>query len=147
MIAFLCIYFLIFHIQMVYSYSFDECGISYNEVPDRLVPQVVGGHGSSQGSWPWVVAIYANGKKVCTGSIISRKYVLTAAHCKIRNQGSNDEIVQFSIHAGSILASGGGGILIDVEDVIIFDDLSNPDFVPNDIALLRVIFSLRINPF
>ena len=127
---------------MVYPYSFDECGISYNEVPDRLVPQVVGGHRSSLGSWPWVVAIYANGKKICTGSIISRNYILTAAHCKILNQGSNDEIVQFSIHAGSILASGGGGILIDVEDVIIFDDFYSPASVPNDIALLQVIFSL-----
>ena len=127
---------------MVHSYSFDECGISYNEVPNRLVPQVVGGYRSSPGSWPWVVAIYANGKKVCTGSIISRNYVLTAAHCKVRNQGSNDEIVQFSIHAGSILASGGGGILIDVEDVTIFDDIYPPDSVPNDIALLQVIFSL-----
>ena len=126
MITFLFIYFLIYHIPVFYCYSFHDCGISYNEVIEQIVPQVDGGHKSSPGSWPWVVAIYANGKKICTGSIIARNYVLSAAHCFI-NKDSDFNTVHYSIHAGSIYAVGGGGMVIDVESVIRYDDLYNKD--------------------
>ena len=144
MITFLFIYFLIYDTPIFYCYSFDDCGISHTEV-DRIVPLVVGGHESFPGSWPWVVAIHANGKKICTGSIISRNYVLSAAHCFI-NQDSDFDIVQYSIRAGPFFAVGGGGIVIDVESVIRYDDFYNKDkynkdFALNDIALLKVIFS------
>ncbi|MCB9676101.1 MAG: serine protease [Alphaproteobacteria bacterium] len=52
--------------------------------PDALLPQVVGGAPAAQGSWPSTVMIIADsGYQVCTGTLVKRDVVLTAAHCVV----------------------------------------------------------------
>lgn len=34
--------------------------------------------------WPWVVKIFVSNEYVCTGNLISKSFVLTAAHCVSR---------------------------------------------------------------
>lgn len=43
--------------------------------------RIVGGKLSSPAAWPWLVGIFKNGLFSCGGSIITEKWVLTAAHC------------------------------------------------------------------
>lgn len=43
--------------------------------------RIVGGVDSQQGEWPWVVAIMREGLFICGGTLLSSRWVLSAAHC------------------------------------------------------------------
>jgi len=58
-----------------------KCGISAN-APDA--GRIVGGKEARPHSWPWQVLIRCQNLQLigsCGGSIISEKWVITAAHC------------------------------------------------------------------
>ena len=66
--------------------------------------RVVGGKDSRPGAWPWQVLLqWANGsvnnhRSYCGGAILSKDFVLTAAHCQLRPQRGNCIIKQISIY-------------------------------------------------
>uniref|UniRef100_A0A2I3HJL9 Peptidase S1 domain-containing protein n=1 Tax=Nomascus leucogenys TaxID=61853 RepID=A0A2I3HJL9_NOMLE len=43
--------------------------------------RVVGGEDSTDSEWPWVVSIQKNGTHHCAGSLLTSRWVITAAHC------------------------------------------------------------------
>jgi len=65
-----------------------DCGINYIE-PDNVenttfkasTPGIVGGYEAVPGSWPWQAYLIYKGKFACGGTLISSKWVQTAAHC------------------------------------------------------------------
>ncbi|XP_065683761.1 plasma kallikrein isoform X1 [Hydra vulgaris] len=54
-----------------------NCGRNKKERKRRIV----GGTASKRGEWPWHVSLNFNGKQWCSGAILSKSYILTAAHC------------------------------------------------------------------
>lgn len=54
--------------------------INSNNAEDQFVG-IVGGRASHQLSWPFVVDIVIDAKIMCSGTIISELWVLSAAHC------------------------------------------------------------------
>uniref|UniRef100_A0A2I3T5C1 Serine protease 22 n=1 Tax=Pan troglodytes TaxID=9598 RepID=A0A2I3T5C1_PANTR len=43
--------------------------------------RVVGGEDSTDSEWPWIVSIQKNGTHHCAGSLLTSRWVITAAHC------------------------------------------------------------------
>jgi secreted trypsin-like serine protease len=118
-----------------------ECGIVYNQ--EKAQKNIIN-KGILKGDWPWVVAIFDNGKKICTGFIISPKFVLTAAHCyNKRMLNKNIKRHSFSIHAGTIYANEGKVVSVKTNKIRTFDE-TIVKVARNDIAILEVSSSLKI---
>jgi guanylate cyclase len=54
--------------------------VSVCGVPNRK-QRIVGGQVTKVNEFPWIVALTKRGKFYCAGSLITRRHVLTAAHC------------------------------------------------------------------
>uniref|UniRef100_A0A1I7YCG0 Peptidase S1 domain-containing protein n=1 Tax=Steinernema glaseri TaxID=37863 RepID=A0A1I7YCG0_9BILA len=73
--------------------SFDEANLyedegSYegDDPDDPSRPRkVMGGADATEGQEPWAVAIIYRNEYRCTGTLISKKHVITAAHCFVRD--------------------------------------------------------------
>ena len=52
-----------------------ECGLRPGTV------RVVGGADVPPGRWPWQVSVYHGSQHRCGGSVLARKWIVTAAHC------------------------------------------------------------------
>ncbi|MFK7892975.1 MAG: trypsin-like serine protease [Granulosicoccus sp.] len=97
-----------------------------------LSPRVVNGTQVTDNSYPWMVALLdSSGSQVCGGSVIAKRWVLTAAHCV---EGASASQLSTLTGRQNLLASGGEEI--NVSRIIIHPDYRRKEFP--DIALLEL---------
>jgi secreted trypsin-like serine protease len=108
--------------------------------------RIIGGRPSQEGAWPWQVSLHATGRldgtaqgafqsQFCGGTLIARQWVLTAAHCVVRDDGGVSAPASIAVRTGSVDLSRGD--MREVARVIIHDDY-DPYVLENDIALLQL---------
>ncbi|XP_051891788.1 complement factor B-like isoform X2 [Pristis pectinata] len=115
-----------------HSQTFD-CGIRGNVI-QRPVGRIFGGIKSKEYEWPWQVNIEFPDKEFCGGSIISTRWILSAAHCFNDSVNVKNDI---AIWIGSTRRKTGLQKL-SVEEIILHENFSEPTEMNNDIALLKV---------
>ncbi|KAJ1530224.1 hypothetical protein ONE63_005170 [Megalurothrips usitatus] len=103
---------------------------------DDIDQQIVGGQDADISSFPWQVSLRVNGQHICGGSILNKRWVLTAAHCL-------PGIYLPSIRVGSSSQSSGG----QVYRVLYL--VPHPNYTAsthaNDVAVARVVSDIQFS--
>ncbi|XP_063892673.1 trypsin-like [Helicoverpa armigera] len=115
-----------------------ELDVELEEACPELSGQIIGGRPTSVNRHPYQVSMVLNGNSFCGGFIISRDYVLTAAHC-VQNTSPN----AIRLRVGSTRRDTGGRI-VRVTNVTVHPQYGRPQF-DNDIAALRLARPLNFN--
>ncbi|XP_051534645.1 transmembrane protease serine 4-like [Myxocyprinus asiaticus] len=104
-----------------------DCGMSRNQ--DRIV----GGQDAIIENWPWQISLQNSGQHTCGGSLVSPRWVVTAAHC-FNGEGKKDLSRWKVVSANTYLGSSGAS---SVDKIIINGDYNSAknDY---DIAMIRL---------
>jgi len=123
-----------------------ECGVSGANVTERIV----GGKEASPHAWPWQVLLDCEGS--CGGSLVSEKWVITAAHCLFypksnRKHNINDCTVYLGKHYSSTDNKVEPGQVIRfIESYSVHEQYDNlQPTVGFDIAILKLAKAVQYN--
>ncbi|KAI7815645.1 Serine protease, partial [Rhyzopertha dominica] len=100
--------------------------------------RVVGGSSASDGQFPYIVSLRYNNRHFCGGTIISREWILTAAHCALVIPAYAIEVV-----AGTNTLNS-GGVRYGIGRIISHASFS-PETLVNDIALMRTSSKIALS--
>ncbi|XP_053185059.1 transmembrane protease serine 3 [Scomber japonicus] len=104
--------------------------------------RIVGGNASKPGQFPWQVSLHFSSEHLCGGSIITSRWVLTAAHCVY----GFAEASMWSVHAGQTEQPVHGAQSLSVERII-YHAGYRPKGLDYDIALMKLTKPLVFNGF
>ncbi|XP_006641623.2 serine protease hepsin [Lepisosteus oculatus] len=112
------------------------------------VDRIVGGEDSSLGKWPWQVSLRYDGSHLCGGSIISNRWIVTAAHCFPER---NRLLDRWQVFMGSIHMSS-RGLVQSVQTVVYHSGYQpfidpNVDDNSNDIAVIALSAPLTFSDY
>lgn len=102
---------------------------------DDVKPNIVGGSESTPYSRPYQVALIMNGRQGCGGTLISKDWVLTAAHCL-----DNASTASLKVRVGAHSISRNDGQTISVSQIINHEYWRGANGIRSgyDIGLLRL---------
>jgi secreted trypsin-like serine protease len=120
--------------------STDPCGCSRNNVEIDL--RIISGEKVAYRSWGWAVSVRnSNDIHLCGGTILSKYYILTAAHCFRK---TSEESLPYSVAMGvDSLLSTIGQVRI-VSEIFIHPKWNLTD-KENDIAILKLNSPISMN--
>ncbi|KAL6258126.1 hypothetical protein P5V15_010045 [Pogonomyrmex californicus] len=107
------------------------------------IPKIVGGSSASEGQYPYQASLRYQNRHFCGGSVIDKRWILTASHCLT---GFNDKDI--TVVLGTNTLDRGGDIYSAIKRVI--HPYYNVAFIRNDIGLIKVdkdiVFGDKVKP-
>ncbi|XP_046599054.1 transmembrane protease serine 9 [Neodiprion lecontei] len=101
--------------------------------------RIVGGEATTIEEHPYQVSIIYNNEHVCGGSLISSRWILTAAHCI---DGLTTSLL--NVRAGSTYRSSGGTLITSISSVIIHE-YYDEDSYDYDVGLMQLTSALALS--
>ncbi|XP_033611825.1 transmembrane protease serine 7 isoform X1 [Fukomys damarensis] len=111
----------------------DEDSCSCSRTSSSL-HRIVGGADSQEGAWPWQVSLHFVGSAYCGASVISREWLLSAAHCFHGNRLSDP--TPWTAHLG-MYVQGNAKFVSPVRRIVVHEYYNSQTF-DYDIALLQL---------
>uniref|UniRef100_A0A8C0ZVJ8 Ovochymase-2 n=1 Tax=Castor canadensis TaxID=51338 RepID=A0A8C0ZVJ8_CASCN len=110
-----------------------------------LYSRIVGGSQVEKGSYPWQVSLKQKHKHICGGTIISQRWVITAAHCVANRKNAST----LNVTAGEydLSQTEPGEQTLATETIIIHPQFSIKKPMDYDIALLKMAGSFQFGQF
>ncbi|XP_074550986.1 transmembrane protease serine 3 [Halichoeres trimaculatus] len=102
--------------------------------------RIVGGNISRPGQFPWQVSLHFSSEHLCGGSIITSRWILTAAHCVY---GFADPSM-WAVHVGLTEQPVHGAQSLSVEQIV-YHTRYRPKGLDYDIALMKLSTPLVFN--
>ncbi|XP_052745360.1 trypsin CFT-1-like isoform X2 [Bicyclus anynana] len=87
--------------------------------------RIIGGNATTIEKYPFTVQVLYNSQLSCGGALITRRHVLSAAHCFVASNGQQVSPVYFSVRVGSTYLNTGGTVH-PVSEVIIHQNYNTP---------------------
>lgn len=116
----------------------------------RMVGRITKGYDVEYSSAPWhaILRMRTQGKTFCGGNLISKSWIITAAHCirhfhiEFKEEFSEDKV---DVFLGTNSCNGNNGIKYGIRKYIIHPDFGNRAVYDNDIALIELDRSVDFN--
>ncbi|XP_078214718.1 enteropeptidase isoform X2 [Callithrix jacchus] len=115
-------------------------------VAQDITPKIVGGSNAKEGAWPWVVALYYDGRLLCGASLVSSDWLVSAAHCVYgRNLEPSKWTAILGLHMASNLTSP--HTVSRLIDQIVINPHYNKQRKNNDIAMMHLEFKVNYTDY
>lgn len=98
--------------------------------------RIVGGNEVTPFEYPWIAALFYNGRFICAGSLVSPGHVLTAAHCTVPHVPSR-LMVEVRRHDLSVAYHNEGSFRRSVSRLFVHPDYHGPT-LRNDVAVWKL---------
>ncbi|NXE54356.1 PRS55 protease, partial [Casuarius casuarius] len=98
----------------------------------------IGGTDASAGDFPWQVSIQSKGRHFCGGTIISSWWILTAAHCFVKELPPDLTVVVGGVDLSHKLEK-------KKLDSLILHESFDSESMENDIALILLDSPIQLN--
>uniref|UniRef100_A0A3P9LNH8 Transmembrane serine protease 4a n=2 Tax=Oryzias latipes TaxID=8090 RepID=A0A3P9LNH8_ORYLA len=121
----------------VVSLTCSDCGMSKREP----FPRIIGGNETDIKDYPWQVSLQNNGQHTCGGSLVSPRWVVTAAHCF---NGNNKVISRWTVMSGHSGMTTAGASYVD--KILVNNDY-RPEKQDYDIALIRLSSPITVRDY
>ena len=112
------------------------CGCQANA--PSYAPRIISGTTAVTNSWPWLVYLTMNNTRVCTGILISQRYVLTAGSCVAQYAGN------LSVNLGVNAYQGTYGST-NVTNATVLPQIGNGDIALVQLGI-NITYSSTIRP-
>ncbi|KAK2586780.1 hypothetical protein KPH14_011807 [Odynerus spinipes] len=110
----------------------------YGATADSTVTKIVGGLTAKEGQFPHQVSLRYENKHYCGGSVLNKRWILTAAHCL-----SQFNVSKIAVVLGTVTLDKGGDVY-KVSQTIPYKEY-NSQKISNDIGLVKVDRDIEFN--
>lgn len=117
---------------------------------DEFTPRIVGGEDAIPHEFPFYASVQRNGQVSCSGSLVDKDWILTAAHCAFEEDGSRTPLGIYTIKLGLQYAYDDPSIDSCVEERAVIGSIVHPNYnrqtFENDLAFFKLNASSAYPP-